>query len=259
MILATSVTDGYPWYPTFAASVKRYWPNPLVTVTVPEDFTENRCRSMQHGAFVDHMGLVADNAPDPVIAFLDADMVMQREFGLWEIGVLEDTEPGEIWIGPNHQAGDKLTKEIPWLKPQCDDWVIDTLFPGWREVAVWNTGFAVARRSTWRRLRDMTRAILPAVESCFDHYACLQWAICYCVGKWLAQRELSRTIHLHGLWGFPEGAHCDAEGNAYWHDQLAVFRHAINLDPPKRSLLGGESPRRQELGDNRQDAKSAKN
>lgn len=230
--LATAATAAYPWLPAFVASLKRHCNVPFRVFEPGKDVPYPRVRGemLQHGAFIKHLPpLTADD----VLLFVDADMIMQRPFTPEEIEWFHRLQPDEICVGLNGPRGETLLDEAALLEPQVEGWVLDSLFPGWQPLPAWNTGFVAARRSAYQRLYDMSRALMPAAESCFAHYAAVQWVMCYCIGRFLKHVELPQTIHLHGCWGKPEGHSWSETGEAKFNGELAAFRHAMNLTPPK--------------------------
>jgi hypothetical protein len=210
----------------------------------------NRCKSLQHGAFLDALNA---GSPRDMVIFTDADMVMQRPFTYDELYDFHFTGKDEVWLGVNGKEGDTLLEEARLLEASSvnrkdhaifDSWIFEQMFPGWRELPVWNCGVLVCRVETYRRLHDMARALLPVVESVFEHYAAIQWCLCYCIGRWLKHRLLPRTIHVHGHFGLPQDCFFDGEGRVRIgggargagreeEGELAVFRHCLNLTPEK--------------------------
>src|SRR5205085_125387 len=119
------------------------------------------------------------------------------------------------------------------IEPREGEGTISELFPGWQEMEVRNCGVMVARRHTYQRLYDLTRALLPACYLCFGGAAAIQWLICYCVQRWLVLGNLPRTMHVHGHVDPGPEVVFDSEGNAHVNGVRVVFRHALNLDPVK--------------------------
>lgn len=248
--LATGVTADYPWAEAFVDSVVAranvevslkffsidHDAPGMVRVPMPG----NRCRCLQHGDFLDALNALSHR--DTVI-FTDADMIMQRPFTDTELYEFNMLGKDEVLLAINGAKGQTLFEEAGLLEPKCEMWVVDALFPGWQELPVWNCGVIVARVETYRRLHDMVRALLPVAESCFGHYAVIQWVICYCVGRWLQHRLLPQTVHVHGHFGLPPNASFDADGDVWVRETShapacvepvrAVFRHAIHLQPVK--------------------------
>jgi hypothetical protein len=252
--LAASYTPGYPWVGAFYNSVCEYGAFPFGLLQVVEDTPradsatlalpslqvpkaeETRTTMLQHGAFLPYLpSLVGTVGADrnEVILFSDADMIMQRPFAPAELALFEGLGLWDVAIGLNGPRGETLFDEAKLLGPKVHPETLDDLFPGWAELLAWNTGFVAARRSAWQRLYDMCRALLPIAEACFEHYAAVQWVMCYAVQKWLKHVELPQTIHCHGCWGMPVGASFDDEGRVLFGGELVAFRHAINLNPPK--------------------------
>ncbi len=250
--LVTGFTAGYPWAERYVESVNTHL-NPNIekhffTHDVPNrsllnpklgarvvPLPENRCTSLQHGEFLKHLEPLADW---DLIIFTDADMIMQRPFTLDELHELGRLRAGEVKVAYNEGHGWTLADEAELLDQQCEDWVIDSLFPGWRTLPGWNCGVIVARASTYRELYHMARALLPVAESCFAHYAVIQFVMCYCIGKWLKHLLLPQSIHVHGHFGLPKNAEWDDSGNVLVTDEagvkeMAVFRHCLNLTPAK--------------------------
>lgn len=256
--LVTGFTAGYPWGEPYLESLDRHLnaniKRHLFTHDVPNrsllnpkrvskvlPLPENRCGSLQHGEFLKHLYPEAMANYDLII-FTDADMLMQRAFTQDEIHELGFLQQGQVKLGYNGGHGWKLADEAQLLDQQCEDWVIDAMFPGWRELPGWNCGVIVARAATYRDLYHMARALLPVAESCFAHYAVIQFVICYCVGKWMRHLLLPQSIHVHGHFGLPKNAEWDDAGNVLVTDEtgvkeMSVFRHALNLTPSK-----GERP-----------------
>ena len=266
--LVSGATEGYPWTEAYWQSVHRHMPpiknllnfdgdtmmldghiartrmfriTDLLMFENDIERPKNRCKSLQAGEFLKRLRPLEDR---DIIIFTDADMVMQRPFERREIEeFVFCTEPDTVWLAVNGEPGDTLRHEAELLEPDVEDWIVDKLFPGWREIPVWNCGVIVARAATYARLRDMALALMPAAETCFRHYAVIQWVICYCVGRWLKHALLPRTIHAHGHFGLPKDCGWDETGDVIVRSAecgvrseegvKAVFRHALNLTPPK--------------------------
>ena len=243
--LLSAATPGYPWTEPFRASLDRHFDIPWRILETGKDIPlpGTRGQMLQHGAFLEHLPEYKiefhhDRLPqwdmvDPVILFVDADMICQRRLMPAEVMLLNSLTERDICVGLNGPRGETLAQEATQIGQQVDDWVVDQLFPGWRELPAWNTGFVAARRSAYQRLYDQCRALMPAAEWCFSHYAAVQWLMCYCLGRWLHHVELPQTIHLHGCWGAPAGLGWTATGEATLDGELVAFRHAINLEPDK--------------------------
>lgn len=258
--LATSWNEGYPWAEPFVASLRQHCNVPFTTFLVDDGRAEvplrpnqsqggaatppyqiprapeTRTNIVQHGAFLAHLAVGPNFASEPdddVILFLDADMICQRKFTFEELDWFERLPANAVAVGINGYRGETLFEEGRHLSPTAPPESIDDLFPGWRDILAWNTGFVAARRSAYQRLYDMTRAILPIAEACFEHYAAVQWAMCYAIGKWLQHVELPQTIHLHGCWTLPKEFSWSENGEALFDGKLVAFRHAINLNPEK--------------------------
>jgi hypothetical protein len=230
--LITAATADYAWLPAFAASLRQHCNVPYrvweVGRDVPLPGTPNQM--LQHGKFLEYTTMIPG---DPVLLFVDADMIMQRPLAADELALFAGLGADEICVGMNGARGQTLRHEAESLSPKVEEFLVDALFPGWAELKSWNTGFVAARRSAYLRLYDMTRALLPLGENCFAHYAVVQFVMSYALGRWLKHVELPPIIHLHGCWGEPAGFSWGDNGEALWCDRLVAFRHAINLNPPK--------------------------
>lgn len=232
--LATSYTPGYPWIERYATSLREHYADNWFGHRVMEPPRDTRTWCIQNGAFLEHLleHGVSDYG-DPVIAFTDADMICQRPWSAEEEWDLRNLRENQVAMGVNQRLGATLEDEAKDLGQLVDDSLLDRIFPGWRRIPVWNCGFIVARRSTFQRLHDLTTPLMLPAESCFSHYATIQWVICYAVGRWLNHVLLPETICVHGLCGRPPNTTADEEGNVYVNGTMAAFRHAINLSPHK--------------------------
>lgn len=244
--LATAYTPGYPWADAYVASLKVNCNVPYTVIQVPPGRNaDTRTGMLQHGGFLDrvpdpheHDEDYADWERDSVIIFTDADMICQRAFTQDELRWMETLyADGQVACGPNKAPGQTLGDEARTLQQIATTHTLDTIFPGWREIPAWNTGWVAARRSTWIRLRDMSRALLPAGEMCFLHYAAVQFVMCYCIGKWLERVDLPYSMHLHGCWPVPDGTTVDAAGLVCYQGEPVAFRHAVNLSPAKGATI----------------------
>jgi hypothetical protein len=242
IIVASAFDEKYPWGQAFTESARKHHPDVVIfdvggdvdraraagKIAMPRPMeVKNGCP--QHGAFLEH----GDFSPLDVVIFGDGDMVMQRPFSVCERAELHQLPLGVVLAGENQPGWHSLLEEANLLQAKAEGWVVDELFPGWRELPIWNTGLLAARAATWQRLYDTVRGLLPVGFALFDHYATQQWVISYAMGKWFQRLDLPRTICCHGLAGPVAGMTEDAEGNVYWEGTKAVFRHAINLTPPK--------------------------
>lgn len=261
---ASAATPEFPWAKAYWASVQKhtegdvgmfryfFW-NSDVAIPLPPVPSEehlapvpaNRCRTMQRGEFLQRLTIGSHR---DVVMFTDADMLMQRPFAYDEMNLVLGVGENEVLVGVNGHEDDTLWHEAHLLfahegcDQECMDAnvkALDQALPGWRELPVRNIGVIVARIETYQRLYDLSRALLPLVEGIFAHYACIQFCVCYCIGRFLRQRLLPQSIHTHGHFGLPAGAAWDADGDVCWDGVKAVFRHALNLNPPK----GCEPPR----------------
>jgi hypothetical protein len=224
-----------PGYQSRLALAKPPYPSRWFTARLPE----NRTKCLQHGEFLQY--LIPLTARDVVI-FTDADMLMQRAFSQDELELFCSLGADEVLLGPNGDTADTLHDEAQLLLAHDDANVeqraratdlLRTALPEWWDMPARNTGVVICQLQTYRRLYDLTRAVLPVCEAAFAHYAALQFAICYAVGRWLRGHVLSRSIHTHGHFGVPAGATWDAEGNVCREGQRCVFRHCLNLTPEK--------------------------
>jgi len=264
IIVATSFTEGYPWGSRYAGSLLEACTNAEVRVfnigreDVETHWVNRDCKARmcytglsypgtrgemaQHGHFLGALDKCESKMArkrqrserdSDVIVFTDADMFMQRWFTDFELDWLEEVKEGEVLLGQNLYDGQTLEEESELIEPTATFYLADNLFPGWADMEARNCGVIVARRRTYERLYDLTRPLLPACYSCFAGYAAIQWLICYCVQKWLTLRELPRTIHVHGHVDPGPDVTFDEEGRAFVKGTMAVFRHAMNLDPHK--------------------------
>lgn len=234
--LTTSYTPGYPWAEPYRASLKANCNVPWTMLEVPQGpNADTRTGMVQHGAFLRGLPFVPrDNF---TVVFTDADMICQRGFTDDEAAMLYRLEADQVAVGPNKCDGQTLEDEATTLQRIGTTPTMDAIFPGWRTLPVWNCGFIAARRSTWERLYDMSRALMPAGEAMFLHYAAVQWVLSYCIGRWLEHVPLPYSICMHGCWPPPAGASVNDAGLVCFDGAPVAFRHAINLTPAKGANL----------------------
>lgn len=203
---------------------------PLALDHTPVDF--RKCCQvqklmLQNGAFT--LFAPAWSEAD-VIVFTDADAVLQRpldehEQGLFDLG----TRDGGVMIGRNRPDGlQTLADESRCLAPRFSEQEIRSRWPGMDRMPCMNTGFVVARLSTWRKLYAEFCLNWERARACWGHYANVQWLICYCVGHYRHPlSELPLSIHAHGHLGHPPGVTLDADGIARHEGKPIFFRHVL--------------------------------
>ena len=164
-----------------------------------------------------------------MIAFTDADAVLQRPFTSEEIAFMDEIQPGDVLIGrnapdPNQTLLDESTK----IMPKVSQAVINFRFPGidWMRCA--NCGFVVATLGTWKRIYAEFCKIWRAVDVSFDNPAKVQFGVCFVVqnSKEFNLRELPLTIHAHGHLSLPPGVHF-TDGKWMCGEHVIAFAHAL--------------------------------
>jgi hypothetical protein len=240
MTVVAAFTKDFPWIEPFVASLQRHVPNNHQLFSVNHDRVGATaipgCGT--RGEMQCHGGFLSACTEYETILFADCDMIMQRGFTPEELQFLCHLPKNTVAIGKNLFPGQTLEFEAGGIG-QIDGAPVDTLFPDWREIKAWNCGMLACHRTTYERLHDMARPLIPAAHSCFSGVAVIQWLLCYCVGKWLKHAELPQTIHIHGHDNTANGATFDADGNAIVDGVMALFRHAMNLRPPKNYTSPG--------------------
>jgi hypothetical protein len=186
--------------------------------------------------FMLQAGSFADFAPphwhhDDVVAFTDSDGRWQRPLSEAEIAeILQRTENGGVMIGPNLPTGEQtLAQESLCLSPTTDPDEVERRFPEQRDFLCRNTGFVIARLSTWGKLHRRYRDIWSKVDATWGNAAKVQWGICYTVQKWpeLRLEPLSRLIHSQGHLGLADGLERDGNGLWTYRGELVAFAHAL--------------------------------
>jgi hypothetical protein len=183
---------------------------------------------LQNGAFT----LFAPSAwsEDDVVAFTDADAVLQRPLDDDEKTVFHTaTRDGGVLAGRNRPEGfQPLSHEATCLFPKVKSDEIERRFPGHRDMPCVNTGFVVARLSTWRKLYAEFAVHWNAADATFGHYAVVQWLLCYCIGRYRHNlTDLPLSTHAHGHLGAQPGVTIDSDGIARHEGKTIFFRHAL--------------------------------
>ena len=187
--------------------------------------------------FMLQAGSFADQAPphwspEDIVVFTDADGRWQRPLSDAEIaGFVQRTKDGGVLIGPNRpeEVEQTLAQESLCLGPSVDPDEVERRFPQQRDFVCRNTGFVIARLSTWRTLHKWYRNIWSKVDATWWNPAKVQWGICYTVQKWPTFRleSLDRSVHAHGHLGLPNGLERDQSGLWCYRGEVIAFAHAL--------------------------------
>jgi hypothetical protein len=194
----------------------------------------NRVFCVQHGVFLKAMTL----SPDDIVIYTDGgDVVMQRDFSEDERRLIESIDEQTVLVGWNEGPSDTLETEGQRLQPIGSRW--RRLWRKELHLPIYNTGVLIARASGYEQL-------YRRIERSFNHYANIQWGICWVLGTHpeLRVQVLPHSIHTHGHYPLPPGARAEGE-TLFFEDELVVFRHNYptrdnSLWSPERGWPAGQ-------------------
>lgn len=176
---------------------------------------------VQYGAFVD----VLNCNDDDIILFIDSDIVIQRDFTIDEISYLYSIKENEIAVN-NNESGRTFSEEYLYLEPIKEYQDIKSYF-GINEEQVYCGGVIASSKNTWQNFRLEYLKEIKYIESCFKHYAKIQFLISIIIQQKFILKVLPKEIHSHGCWQIPE--YCTKKDGIVYADSIPlVFNHHFN-------------------------------
>jgi hypothetical protein len=227
-----------PWVRSIRTLHRIEWrPVEIARLRAPN---KNHC--LQHGEFLFFDDPSARD--DDLVIFTDGDIVLQRWFDASELTWLSNLDSHSVSVGYNEGPWGTLATEIPLLGPRVPLEEIQRRFPGpLSEMACFNTGVLIARRSAYRELcrRYLERCV--DLTDVFEHYAGQQWLLSYLIHtEGLRVQVLPHEIHTHGCHPLPDGCAREDDTLAY-RGTTVVFRHNVELGPSRRQTGAVLHPR----------------
>jgi hypothetical protein len=159
--------------------------------------------------------------PDDIVIFTDADIVLQRPFTLEEIAWFNRLE--SFGAGINHSEGATLKDELPGVYCMDEALTVEK-FPNFETRPIYNTGVLAAPRHLLEAVFGVYVELYPSLFECMNHYAAVQWLICYCVGGLV--ELMPETLHSHGHFGRKPGVEC-VDGIWKFNGETIAFAHKL--------------------------------
>jgi hypothetical protein len=219
LLLATAYTDDYARAKPYVMSLKQNCNIPFQCLEIPRDMPGYDMMGciVQAGQFLDHID------PCETVIFTDADLRMHRPLDGDEIKFLKDISHDQIAACYNKHGEEIFAEELGmlYMRPEGPP-------PGYDDVRVFNTGFVVARVSTYRRLFNKWKELWPEFNPAFQHYAKIQLCMCAAVHR-LGLEWVPVPSHLcaHGHMGCPPGVDGNAKPPTF-NGRVICFDHRIS-------------------------------
>lgn len=219
-LLATAFTPDYERGYRYMDTVRRHADIPFIGLTVGDsygvpDFGMPRS-ILQAGHFLDFI------PPCETIIFTDADVLMHRPIDPDEMEFINGIEEGQISACYNHHGEELFAEEAKALGQRHP-------LDGFEDVRVFNTGFLIARMTTYRMMFARFQQLWPAFDAAFDHYAKVQLAICAAAHQLGIEWKVTPG-HLctHGHFGWPPGCDRGREGMPpTFNGRVICFDHRL--------------------------------
>jgi len=203
-----------------------------------EDIKITKFICLQNGEFLNHefFSSVDDN---DIICFTDGDLLMQRSLSDSEISLIKNLGDTDVLMQVNGYEGEPLLEEYKKLNPRISYNDLCKKIGGVpKEYAVYNTGVIIAKKKSWKVIREKYLELLSIIDDAFEHNARMQWLVSFVVNKYLTPKLMSPTIHTHFHGGPTRNSHFK-DDVLYIEDQICVFPHFCYIIPdnPKRPFL----------------------
>jgi len=154
------------------------------------------------------------------VIFTDADLLMHRAVGEDELEFIASLDEGKMSACYNKHGEELWAEEVAMLGQ------VHSL-DGYDNVRVFNTGFLIARISTYRMMFARFQQLWPAFNNAFGHYAKIQLCIC-AAARDLGIEWVPTPGHLcsHGHFGSAPGVNPHVVPPTF-NDRTICFAHRV--------------------------------
>lgn len=191
----------------------------------PENLsTKNSFKCVQEGNFIKSDGFDENVNDEDIIFFTDGDMTLQRPLNENEIELVKKMKDDDVYIGYNFSPKDNLHDEYFRLRPT--GYISDIFSLDFRKIKCYNTGVVAMNKKTWRKLHLFYCEMFDEVNKMFEHYAKMQWLICYILAaKNFNVTEMGYDVHNHTHAASPHGTMIDKNGIVTFNNKVVLFKH----------------------------------
>lgn len=191
----------------------------------PENLsTKNSFKCVQEGNFLKSEGFDENVNNEDIIFFTDGDMTLQRPLHSDEIDMIKKFKDDDVYIGYNFSPNDNLYDEYFRLNPTGK--ISNTFSSDFKKIKCYNTGVIAMNKKTWKKLHNFYTEMFCDVDPMFNHYAKMQWLICYILAtKNFNIIEMGYDIHNHTHAPSPIGTSIDKNGIVQYNNKIVLFKH----------------------------------